>query len=45
MLSNPLTNQKAKKNSKNLHFFGSWGGSLMSSLEISSKKQERDPTA
>ena len=28
MLRYPLTNQKAKKNSKNLHFFGSWGGVL-----------------
>ena len=29
MLSYPLTNRKAKKNSKNRHFFGSWGGSLI----------------
>ena len=34
MLSYPLTNRKAKKNWKNRHFFGSWGGSLMNLFTI-----------
>ena len=33
MLSYLLTNRKAKKNSKNRHFFGSWGGSLRKNIK------------